>query len=87
MCSSRGENVSTVTIITLNGVVQDVQGLPDGYDYYKIDLDDDNVCECEGYPLRLQIPYEWDGKMWCLSCGNFIAKESEPCAASDTYAS
>lgn len=66
--------MNTITVITLNGVVKELIGLPEGYDYEKVELDDDNRCDCldSDWP---QIPYEWDGKMWCLSCGNLIEQE------------
>lgn len=65
----------TITVITLNGIVQELIGVPEGYDYEVQALDDDSGCECKYHEIMPQIPYEWDGKMWCLSCGNLIEQE------------
>lgn len=67
--------MNTITVITLGGIVQELLGLPEGYDYEKIVLDDDCNCICLSQDWE-QIPYEWDGKTWCLSCGNLITREA-----------
>lgn len=68
--------MNLITVIVEDGIVQDVQGLPDGCEYQVADFDFMEECDCES-----KQPFTWNDRTIRLGCFGDVQKEREPCAA------